>query len=140
MDNPTYDENISTTATPSRIVSNEEDETVFQNPLYSDVGHGSANNSHHPYEDTPVSTSYENVLWPRSSKQLLLMTGFRMAEMSPVRVATLLWITAQSISHLSHTFPNLTRRSCSLPYNYIRSKLSTISLQTIRKQTTANVL
>ena len=61
MDNPTYDENISTTATPSRIISSEEDERLFQNPLYSDVGHRSANNSYHPYEDTPVSTSYENV-------------------------------------------------------------------------------
>ena len=58
MDNPTYDENV---------VSNEEDERLFQNPLYSDVGHCSSNNSnpHHPYEDvktdTPVSTSYENI-------------------------------------------------------------------------------
>ena len=57
MDNPTYDENISTIATPSRIVSNDEDETLFQNPLYSDVGHRSANNSYHPYEDTLVSIS-----------------------------------------------------------------------------------
>ena len=65
MDNPTYDENISSiTATPSRIVSNEEDERLFLNPLYSDVGHCSSNNSYHPYEDTPVSTSHENVYGP----------------------------------------------------------------------------
>ena len=64
IDNPTYDENISTTATPSRIIPNEEDERLFQNPLYSDIGHRSANNSYHSYEDTPVSTSYENVYSP----------------------------------------------------------------------------
>ena len=59
MDNPTYDENISVTTTTTRIIFNEEDdERLFQNPLYSDVGHCSSNNS---YEDTPVSTSYESV-------------------------------------------------------------------------------
>ena len=61
MDNPTIDESISVATTTIRIVSNEEDERLFLNPLYSDVGHCSANNSYHPYEDTPVSASYENV-------------------------------------------------------------------------------
>ena len=70
MDNPTYDENIHVTPTTTRIVSNEEDERLFQNPLYSAVGQCSSKNSnpHHPYEDikmdTPVSTSYENVHGP----------------------------------------------------------------------------
>ena len=66
MDNPTYDESISVTTTTTRIVSNEEDERLFLNPFYSDVGHCSANNSYHPYEDTLVSTSYENVYGPGS--------------------------------------------------------------------------
>ena len=70
MDNPTYDENISVTPTTTTVVSNEEDERLFQNPLYSDVCQYSSKNSnpHHPYEDiktdTPVSTSYENVHGP----------------------------------------------------------------------------
>ena len=70
MDNPTYDENISVIPNTSRIVSDEYDERVFQNPIYSDVGHRSAKNSnpHHPYEDikmdTPVSTSHENAYGP----------------------------------------------------------------------------
>jgi hypothetical protein len=66
MDNPTYDNKFSVTATTSRIASNEEDERLFLNPIYSqtDVGHCSSNksNPYHPYEDikadTPVSTSY----------------------------------------------------------------------------------
>ena len=67
MDNPTYGENISVTPNTSRIISDEEDERVLQNPIYSDVGHSSAKNSnpHHSYEDikmdTPISTSHENV-------------------------------------------------------------------------------
>ena len=67
MDNPTYDENISVTPNTSRTISDKDDERVFQNPIFSDVGHNSAKNSnpHHPYEDiktdTPVSTSHENV-------------------------------------------------------------------------------
>ena len=66
MDNPTYNENISVTPNTSRIISDEDDERMFQIPIYSD-GHSSAKNSnpHHPYEDiktdTLVSTSHENV-------------------------------------------------------------------------------
>jgi hypothetical protein len=62
MVNPAY---ISDTATTSRIVSNEEDERVFLNPLYSDDGDCSSNKSDpsHPYEsiktDTRVSISYK---------------------------------------------------------------------------------
>ena len=70
MDNPTYDENICVTPATTTVTSNEEDERLFQNPVYSDVGHCSSKNSnlHHPYgevkTDTPVSTSYENVHGP----------------------------------------------------------------------------
>ena len=67
MDNPTYDENISVTPTATRrTISDEDNERVFQNPIYSDVGHRSVKNSnpHHPYEDiktdTPVSISHKN--------------------------------------------------------------------------------
>ena len=67
MNNPTYDENISVTPTTTTIVSNKEDEGLFQNPLYFDGGQYLSKNPnpHHPYEDIktdiPVSTSYENV-------------------------------------------------------------------------------
>ena len=70
MDNPTYDENISVTPIATRIVPDEDDERLFQNPLYSDTGHSSSKklDPHHPYEDikmdTLVSTSYENVHGP----------------------------------------------------------------------------
>ena len=64
MDNPTYDENICVIPATTRTISNEEDERIFRNPLYSDVGHCSSS-PHHNYEnittDTPIGTSYENV-------------------------------------------------------------------------------
>ena len=68
MDNPTYDESISVTHTARRRVSNEEDERLFQNPLYLDIGHSSSNPPQ-TYEEIKmdthnISTSSENVHGP----------------------------------------------------------------------------